>query len=160
MSPESPKDTAQPSPATLKGHGSHTGASRAGHCSLLSARTWPCRHCFKNVLKLFTNACVAMSPHIPSPLPFLLSLLSHQEWIWGEDWQMRGGGNPGSCHVLLLCHSNHSGGASSAEGMAVRLQGRILTESSQGAGGSRGNPVPGNLGACHHGNASILGQPE
>lgn len=35
---------------------------------------------FKNVLKFFTKACVAMSPHIPSPLPFLLSFLSGQEW--------------------------------------------------------------------------------
>lgn len=33
----------------------------------------------------------------------------------------------GSCHVLLLCHRHQSGGASSAEGMAVRLQGHILT---------------------------------
>lgn len=61
----------------------------------------------------------------------------------------------GSCHVLLLCHRHQSGGASSAEGMAVRLQGHILTGKAP-----RTQAVPGNLGACHHGNASILGQPE
>lgn len=158
----------------------------------------PADTAFKNVLKFFTYACVAMSPHIPSPLLFLLSLLSHQEWSRGRDWRMRSSSDPRDpavllpplspelfwlllCHrrqfmkgtvhvghmskgtapqVLSLCHSLHSGGASSAEGVAVRLQAHILTGRLPGCRQEQGKLAPGNLGACHHGNASILGKPE
>lgn len=75
----------------LKGRSSHTGASWAVTVLCPPPEPGSTDIAFKNVLKFFTKACVAMLPHIPSPFLFLLLLLSHQ--LWSQGWGLQMGSN-------------------------------------------------------------------